>query len=316
MVDCVQPVRAKARQSVIALAAAMLCLAALSPWASRADHQAPVSATSAPAAAKFTHGILWKIEPDGAAPSFLFGTIHLDDPRVLDLPPAVREAFDGSTSFTMETFFNAAGLVSMAQAMFFTNGQTLDRLLGKEDYTEIQQAVAARGLPIADLNKKKPWAVIMMLGAPRGRKFLFLDLMLQRNAVLAGKPNYKLETMAEQIAVFDQMPLENQARLLRETVRAHEQTEAQMATMTQAYLDRDLLRIMDILRQDNPENSPDYNSMMERLLTDRNKRMVERLEPRLREGGAFIAVGAGHLSGTEGMLHLLEQKGHRLTVLY
>ena len=48
---------------------------------------------------------LWMIDLD--PPSFLLGTIHLPDERVLDLPPVVREAFDASevvyTEITLDT---------------------------------------------------------------------------------------------------------------------------------------------------------------------------------------------------------------------
>jgi hypothetical protein len=44
--------------------------------------------------------------------------------------------------------------------------------------------------------------------------------------------------------------------------------------------------------------------------------MVERLRPRLAEGGAFVAVGALHLPGEEGILRLLERQGYRVTRLY
>ena len=265
---------------------------------------------------RYARGVLWKIERNDLAPSFLFGTIHTDDPRVLNLPAPVQEAFDGSDSFTMETFFNASGLIAMAEAMFFSDDQSLERVVGKETYSLVEQAFIERGLPTRDLDKKKPWAIFMTLGAPRAKSFLFLDLMLQRNAVLAGKPNYKLETMAEQIAVFDQMPLENQVKLLQETLQQHEHLAAQMESMIQAYLARDLACIMKIVHQDDPDNSAAYSSLVSRLLTDRNKKMADRLQSPLQEGNAFIAVGAGHLPGDQGILRLLEQKGYGLTAVY
>jgi uncharacterized protein YbaP (TraB family) len=51
----------------------------------------------------------------------------------------------------------------------------------------------------------------------------------------------------------------------------------------------------------------------ERLINDRNRRMVERMLPWLREGSAFVAVGALHLAGPEGILRLLSDRGYRVT---
>jgi hypothetical protein len=266
--------------------------------------------------ARYARGVLWKIERGDLAPSFLFGTIHSSDPRVLNLPAPVREAFDTSDSFTMETFFNGSGLIAMAEAMFFDGGGSLERVVGKETYARAVQAFTKRGLPTRDLDKKKPWAVIMTLGAPQSNSLMFLDLMLQKNAVLAGKPNYKLEAMDEQIAVFDRMPLENQATLLQETLQQDEHLATQMESMIQAYLARDLACIMTIVHRDDSDNSAAYSSMLIRLLTDRNRKMADRLQSTLQEGKAFIAVGAGHLPGDQGLLILLEQKGYVLTSVY
>ena len=44
--------------------------------------------------------------------------------------------------------------------------------------------------------------------------------------------------------------------------------------------------------------------------------MVERMAARLSEGKAFIAVGALHLPGDEGILNLLQRDGYRITRLY
>ena len=51
---------------------------------------------------RFTHGILWKIEAKGAAPNYLFGTMHSDDDRVLNLPPVVSKAFNGARAYAAE----------------------------------------------------------------------------------------------------------------------------------------------------------------------------------------------------------------------
>src|SRR5690606_16831784 len=48
-------------------------------------------------------GLLWKLEKPGEMPSFLFGTMHLTDPRVVTLPPAAQKAFDGADTVIIET---------------------------------------------------------------------------------------------------------------------------------------------------------------------------------------------------------------------
>jgi uncharacterized protein YbaP (TraB family) len=52
------------------------------------------------------------------------------------------------------------------------------------------------------------------------------------------------------------------------------------------------------------------------IVDQRNLTMLERMKSRLKEGNAFIAVGALHLPGERGLLKLLEQEGFKVTAIY
>jgi hypothetical protein len=67
----------------------------------------------------------------GIAPSHLFGTYHTNDPRITTLPCPVKDVFDRASSYTMEVITNGAGIVSMAEAMFFSDGKTLKDVRGE-----------------------------------------------------------------------------------------------------------------------------------------------------------------------------------------
>lgn len=265
---------------------------------------------------QYTRGLLWRVESSGRAPSYLFGTIHSSDPRVLALPTPVKQAFERSASFTMEMVTDGSALVAMAETMFLGDGQTLKQLTGEALYAEIRDALAARGLPDFGLEKQKPWVVLMTLSTPPSRGGMFLDLALQLQATMAGKPVHGLESMGEQLAVFDELPVEDQVALLRETVKAQRESEAQLEALTRAYLTRDLAELMATVERFRPGDARLYNTLMQRLLDDRNRRMAERMEARLAEGDAFIAVGAAHLPGRDGLLALLASRGYRLTAVY
>ena len=261
----------------------------------------------------FSKGLLWKIEPAQGPPSYLFGTIHSADPRVTQLAPAVRSAFDGAASFTMELVINANGVVSMAEAMFFTEGESLSAVLGQELYERTRQAVAATGLDTHELDRQKPWVVVMLLSTPRAQLGLPLDLQLQLQATLQGKAIHGLETMREQIAVFNEMSMADQVALLQDTLARHVELGRQFDKLIQAYLARDLARLMAIVDQPKRQRSDAFAALMERLLSRRNTVMLQRMRARLEEGNAFIAVGAAHLPG---LLGLLEDAGYRVSAVY
>ena len=174
-----------------------------------------------------------------------------------------------------------------------------------------QDAAKARAI-----RHMKPWAVMMAFsGAPEGRG-LFLDMALQLEATRRDKPTYGLETMQEQIAVFNGMSLDDQVVLLRDAVQTASMTGDAIEELAQAYLKRDLAALLALQDKYKPADSRVYAEMMRRLLTARNHNMAERLHERLQEGNAFIAVGALHLPGENGLLQLLRAAGYQLTRVY
>jgi hypothetical protein len=279
----------------------------------------PVAAEKPSAAQEqdYRRGLLWKIEMPGVAASYLFGTYHSNDSRITKLPCPVKEVFDRSASYTMEVITNGAGIVAMAEAMFFNDGTTLKDVLGEPLYQETRHAVDTSGVAQpGSIDRLKPWAVMVMLSAPPGGDGLFLDMAMQLDATRRGKPTYGLETMQEQIAVFNGMRLEDQVVLLRDAVQNYQLTQDAMEELTRAYLRRDLDALLALNDQYKPEDARVYTAMMDRLLVQRNAKMVERMRVRLKEGNAFIAVGALHLPGDKGLLRLLSAAGYHVTRVY
>lgn len=266
---------------------------------------------------KHAKGLLWHISAPGLAPSYLFGTMHSTDPRITALPKSLTDSFDRSSSFSMELIFTGAGIVRMAEIMFYGQNNNLKDVIGEELYENTRSVMKKAGISTQDLNKKKPWAIIMALGTPRENQgIMFLDLKLQHRATMQLKPTYGLETMDEQLQVFDGLPVQDQVQLLREALKYQSHNAKQMDQMMEAYLNRDLAALAAISDQYQSRAGSAYDKLMDRLLTRRNHRMLERMQPRLKEGSAFIAVGALHLPGREGLLTLLENNGYRVSPIY
>lgn len=286
----------------------------LSPTGASADCR-PV-ATGVHPSGDFNRGLLWKIEAPGIAPSHLFGTFHSNDPRIVRLPCPVKHAFDGASSYTMEMIMNGNGIVSMAEAMYFVDGKNLRQVLGESLFRE---TIEGLGLPAGQADaiiNMKPWAVMMMLSAPRQGGGLFLDFSLQLDATRQGKPTFGLETMQEQIEVFNGMSLDDQVVLLRDAIRSRRQMAGVMEELTHVYLQRDLEGLMRLSEKYQSEDARVHRDLMDRLLAQRNRNMASRMAERLKEGNTFIAVGALHLPGEQGLLRLLTSAGYRVTAVY
>jgi hypothetical protein len=111
------------------------------------------------------------------------------------------------------------------------------------------------------------------------------------------------------------VPLRDHATMLRELVEQLETQPDRFDRLVENYLDGDMTPVFEELEAE-MEREPGARAFKEALLDQRNHQMVERMMPLLERGKAFVAVGAAHLPGDEGMLHLLEQRGYRITRVY
>ncbi len=258
-------------------------------------------------------GMLWKIEGRGKRPSYILGTIHSGDERVMRLPEEVSSRFDEATSFAMEVKMDMSTILQSASAMFLSGGQDLKEILGDDLFQEVDQAMAGRGVPGSMLRMLKPWAVIVLLSAPPSSSMVFLDSMLSKRATEQGKNVHGLESPEEQLGVFESMSMEDQVEMLRTTLRKLPDMPALIEEMIQAYVADDLMTLAELGLSSMGDDDGVNEEFLKRINEDRNRRMVQRMMPLLDEGGAFIAVGALHLPFETGILKLLEQKGCTVT---
>ena len=131
-----------------------------------------------------------------------------------------------------------------------------------------------------------------------------------------GKTLKGLETLLEQISALDSLPVEPQVHGLVQTVALGDKLEDVIETMSQLYLAGDTGMIMPMMRAASPETDEDaraYADFEQRIIIDRNHVMAERAAPILEGGNAFMAVGALHLPGPEGVVELLRREGFALT---
>lgn len=264
-----------------------------------------------------SHGLLWEISKPGQPSSWLLGTIHSEDPGVLNLPAPVRQAFAASNSVVLEILMDADAMKYSSTAMLMLDGRTLPDIIGAPLYTQVAAAIASRGIPELVLNRMKPWAAAVTLSTPALETGEVLDRVLYQDAVKQGKAVYGLETMQEQLQLFDSMPEADQVTLLRDAVENLEVLDSMQAELLAAYKQRDLGRLLAIseasMQAGDQRLADDFQR---RLVDDRNQHMAERVQPYLQQGKAFVAVGALHLPGKTGLLERLQQQGYTVTPVY
>ncbi len=268
-------------------------------------------------------GLLWKVARQDIDPSYLFGTIHATDKRVHALPPEVARALAASRSLTLEIVLTDKVKAEMAMRMVIRDGRTLDQLLGPALFNQVVGVGKRYGLGRAQLKIFKPWALFTIFGLPpaeqarQGKGLPSLDEALRLRAVKAGKMIHQLETTTEQLDVLDGFKEPLQIGMLRAAVKDNAKAEHALETMITYYLARDIsgLRTWMLNQMTGPEIGL-YEKFEHRVITARNRRMAKRMKPRLKEGHAFIAIGAMHLPGRQGIVRLLELADYKVKRVY
>lgn len=326
--------------NVLASKGALGCLFAL-PWKRLAMHPAArlpfvwrtgililallVAAASASAAERvpYGQGILWKIEQPGAAPNYLLGTMHVNDPRVRNLPAPVRAAFNRAERAVFEIVITPDVRRQVSEMRFLPEGRSLDEILGPQLFDELAARAEAAGMSRDTLRRLKPWAAAMAL-QPRQANFsrafrddLPLDQWMQSNARSRSVPLLELETVQEQLSAYDDMAEADQIAMLRDGLAEARQSDVSVETMTLRYVARDIGAIFHEFQENIDATSGTYARVFAtRFIDDRNRTMVKRMQDLLRQGGTFVAVGALHLPGDQGILRLLQRQGFSIIRVY
>lgn len=278
----------------------------------------PAQARDAGIARVSEQGLLWQISsPATGKTSYLFGTIHSEDTRVTTLAPAVQSAFDHSSRYVMEIIPDQATMLAASQAMLLEQGTSLRSIVGTPLFEKTAHVLGDMGVPAEVTDRFKPWAAMVFMSMPKLKTGQVLDFMLYRAALQAGKAQSGLESAVEQLSIFDSLSMAEQTVLLEEAVTHYPQMKNMMEQMHRAYLSRDLGQLVALSDKYSNEGDTKLASKINNSLIDqRNQRMAERMETYLREGGAFVAVGALHLPGEHGLLQLLRKRGYVVSAVY
>ena len=282
--------------------------------------------TVAPAAAEpllHGQGIFWRIEGKGAKPSHILGTFHTADQRVLDLTAEIGEALKAASSVTLERVMTYEDGLKVQEAMALSGRHDLQEILGQRLFEKVAVAARAYRLRPADLRGLKPWAVYFLLGSPPGEAIRqgmgtpFLDYMLQQAAERMGKPVYGLERVEEVFGFFDELSREQEIALVEAALRFNYYVDNHFYKALRYYLRADMDGLMAYFDREYRLEDPALAALFQaRFIDERNAVMVRNMQTQLKRGRAFVAVGAAHLPGEQGVLHLLERRGYRVTRIY
>jgi uncharacterized protein YbaP (TraB family) len=279
------------------------------------------------AATENAGALLWKIERTGHPTSYLFGTVHLTDERVTKLSPAVEQAIGQSKTIALEVSdvsdkTTATVIAQSAPLVMFTDGRRLDGLLSGTEYDAVKKVISRSGMPSDLAALFKPWIVTMILSvsdcerASVQQGTRVLDMKLAEVGKARGMQVVGLETIPEQLQALASVPEPQQIDMLRASLKFADRTNDLMETLVQLYLERKISAAMPFqiaLAKQVGIGDDAFAGFQEKLLTDRNVKMRATAEPLLEQGAVFIAIGALHLPGKQGLVALLREAGYTVT---
>ncbi len=255
--------------------------------------------------------LLWQIEGEGIYPSYLLGTIHILPQSEFVLKEKVIQAFEKSRLLVLELDLDNPDMqADIMQHAGMRSGETLDQLLPQAAYRAIDgQLKEVLGVGIQAFNTFKPALIASFLTArylgeqPASFELTLMQMAQQRELDIEG-----LESVADQMAVFDQIPYMDQAEDLVEMVEEEEKTKGIYKRMLDLYIAEDqqaLYKMMGEYFDDAKE--------FELMIPERNKKWIPIIEMKARNQTTFFGVGAGHLGGEDGVLALLQKAGYKVT---
>ncbi|PHN06754.1 TraB/GumN family protein [Flavilitoribacter nigricans] len=256
--------------------------------------------------------LLWQIDHSALArPSFLFGTMHVRDEQAFRFLDTVHYYLDQCDALATEYKVDEQPSPELATAMLLPDHQHIVHYLRPKQYQKLKAILQkAFGLNIDRYGHFKPLMIINIISEKLLQKDRpqALDLHLWQYAGDIGKTQLGIETLNEQLRILQSIPLEQQFQQLRslgQNVRKFRRATLKNAAV---YQFNDPQRIYRLVRNSS-------HGLRKLLLFRRNHIMAERIEKLIREQPTFCAVGAGHLSGKEGLIRLLKQRGFQLRPL-
>lgn len=274
-----------------------------------------IAATFSTTAQKLENSTLWKITGNGLEePSYLFGTIHITCDATLS--DKVKLALDKTSQIVLEIDMDDPALQGkMMGGMMMKGGKSLKDLVSKEEYAKIDSLfINNMGMSVSLMQTVKPFFLSAMfypkmIDCPMQS----FELEIMKVAKEQKEEVYGLETIEDQIQVFEDIPYSEQ---VKELVRSANDNLAYdrsvIKRLLEVYKSENITAMLDMMDEEGANITANFQDEM---LDQRNKNWIPRIEEFAKKKPTFFGVGAGHLAGKNGVIKLLRKAGFTVTAV-
>ena len=267
-----------------------------------------------------TNSLLWEISGNGLnTPSYLFGTIHTIPKKDFFFTDKMRTNFDKCKIFVTEISLDIplSMQLELAHRTLIADKKTLTDFItpkqNKQIYAYLSDTLKFNDSKIDRLLKLKPLFLQAYIMMKQTKRHVEYETKLHKLAKKNKMEHRALEKIEYQMDVIDKIPMEVQiASMLHEGTDFYGLLlEKEFTNLVKLYKQQD---IQALYKQSNED--AEFKKYEDILLTDRNINWIPHLKKIVHEASAFIAVGAGHLAGTKGVIQLLRNEGYTVKAVY
>lgn len=292
--------RMSAKARALSLGASACALAFVT--SAHAQEAAPAPAPVEAQEVETAMPALWKVADEDTT-IYLFGTVHVLPEGVAWYRGPIADAFDASDILVTEIEMTPESMAATQNLVMtkgvLPEGETLRGMLNEEQRAAYEAALARVELPPAAFDRFEPWyGAMMMTMLPLLKQGYSTDAGVE--AVLDTKAGETLErgaleTVEEQLSIFDNLPPETQIAFLMETVEGVDDIKEMLDAMVAEWAEGDADELARLMNEGMTDPV-----LAERLLYARNANWAKWIDERLdAPGTVFVAVGAGHLAGEQ-----------------
>lgn len=256
--------------------------------------------------------LLYKIEgKDLQKPSYIYGTIHIMPKKQFAISESITTALKECDALAMEVDINMdlKTQIDAAQRSLLPDGKTIADITSAENAQKIRQfcidSLHWKESKYVRMSRLTPFfltSIILQDLIGKSKSFeVELNKLAEKNKITT----LGLETIQMQMDLVNDVPYEEQIKLLLEGLTTN---NSEYNTMLNCYLKQDLNKLGELMND--AELSPEFNA---NFLVKRNQNWIPQISKMVQEKPIFIAVGAGHLPGEQGVLKLLQEAGYTVT---
>ena len=272
------------------------------------------------AAAADAKTFAWKVAGKGGA-VYLVGSVHLLSSDFYPLPPSLDAAYKDSDllleEVDMAELTDPVSQMALLSKGMLPSSTPLDTVISPTTYALLTKRAEALGVPAAPFKMLKPWMAALTLVQLEWQQAGFdpqlgLDKHFYDRAKADGKTTQGLETSEYQVSRLDGLSMDQQERLLAESVKELDEERANMKKLVDGWRAGDVAAVERIVLSELKAEPALY----QRLLVERNRNWLPKIEALFaRPRRALVVVGAAHLVGPDGLIAALKAKGYTVEQL-